>query len=78
MELSWQTLEELEVHLYLHPGIPTNHPASMVDELEGATWEWSFDTTTQALRLVIINIFKRHPNAKVILGHMGENLPFYL
>ena len=78
LDLFWQTLEELEVPLYLHPGIPTNHPASMVDELEGATWEWSFDTATQALRLIMKNIFERHPKAKVILGHMGENLPFYL
>ena len=78
LNLFWQTLEELKVPLYLHPGIPTNHPASMVDELEGATWEWSFDTATQALRLIMKNIFERHPEAKVILGHMGENLPFYL
>ena len=33
----WSTLEQLAVPLYLHPGLPTNQPASMVKELDGAT-----------------------------------------
>ena len=74
----WLTLEQLDVPLYLHPGIPTDQPASMVKELDGATWGWSFDTATHALRLIVKGVFQRHPNVNVILGHMGENLPFYL
>ena len=74
----WSTLEQLDVPLYLHPGLPTNQPASMVKELDGATWGWSFDTATHALRLIVKGVFDKHPNANVILGHMGENLPFYL
>ncbi len=74
----WTTLEELDVPLYLHPGLPTDQPASMVEELDGATWGWSFDTATHALRLILKGMFEKHPTAKVILGHMGENLPFYL
>jgi 2,3-dihydroxybenzoate decarboxylase len=74
----WTTLEELDVLLYLHPGLATQQPDSMVEELEGATWAWSFDTATHALRLIVKGVFERHPSAKVILGHMGENLPFYL
>ena len=74
----WSTLEQLDVPLYLHPGLPTNQPASMVKELDGATWGWSFDTATHALRLIVKGVFEKHPNAEVILGHMGENLPFYL
>ena len=78
LDLFWRTLEDLDVPLYLHPGLPTNHSASMVEELEGATWEWSFDTATQALCWIVGNFFQRHLNAKVIIGHMGANLPFYL
>ena len=74
----WLTLEQLDVPLYLHPGIPTDQPASMVKELDGATWGWSFDTATHALRLIVRGVFEKHPNVNVILGHMGENLPFYL
>ena len=78
LDLLWLTLEQLDVPLYLHPGLPTNQPSSMVKELDGATWGWSFDTATHALRLIVKGVFDKHPNAKVILGHMGENLPFYL
>ena len=78
VDLLWSTLEQLDVPLYLHPGLPTNQPASMVKELDGATWGWSFDTATHALRLIVKGVFDKHPNANVILGHMGENLPFYL
>jgi len=78
LEPLWSTLETLDVPLYLHPGLPTNQPASMVRELDGATWGWSFDTATHALRLIVKGVFDRHPKARVILGHMGENLPFYL
>jgi len=78
VEPLWSTLEQLDVPLYLHPGLPTNQPASMVEELDGATWGWSFDTATHALRLIVKGVFEKHPNAEVILGHMGENLPFYL
>ena len=74
----WSCLEDLDVPLYLHPGIPTDQPSSMVKELDGATWGWSFDTATHALRLIVKGVFEKHPGAKVILGHMGENLPFYL
>ena len=78
MDPLWSCLEDLDVPLYLHPGIPTDQPSSMVKELEGATWGWSFDTATHALRLIVKGVFEKHPGAKVILGHMGENLPFYL
>ena len=78
MKPLWMTLEQLDVPLYLHPGLPTDQPSSMVKELDGATWGWSIDTATHALRLIVKGIFDKHPNARVILGHMGENLPFYL
>lgn len=74
----WSCLEDLDVPLYLHPGIPTDQPSSMVKELDGATWGWSCDTATHALRLIVKGVFEKHPGSKVILGHMGENLPFYL
>ena len=47
-------------------------------ELNGPTWAWTVETATHALRLVFGGIFKRFPKAKVILGHMGETLPFLL
>jgi 2,3-dihydroxybenzoate decarboxylase len=46
--------------------------------LRRATWEWGFETGSHALRLVFGGLFDRFPKAKLILGHLGETLPFLL
>jgi len=38
----------------------------------------NFDTSTHALRLIVKSVLEKHPFAKAILGHMSENIPFYL
>jgi predicted TIM-barrel fold metal-dependent hydrolase len=77
----WRALAELNVPLYLHPRFPDNavkeamyrgHP-----ELVSATWGFAPETATHALRIVYGGVFDRHPKASVILGHMGETLPFF-
>ena len=76
----WSTLERLNVPLYLHPGLLPDRPLSFRGhpELEGAVWGWTCDTAAHALRLVFAGVFDRHPGARVILGHMGETLPYML
>jgi 2,3-dihydroxybenzoate decarboxylase len=46
--------------------------------LRRATWEWTFETGSHALRLVFGGVFDRFPGARVGLGHMGETLPYLL
>jgi predicted TIM-barrel fold metal-dependent hydrolase len=46
-------------------------------ELIGATWGFAPETATHALRLAYGGVFDRYPGASVILGHMGETLPFF-
>jgi len=46
--------------------------------LRRATWEWGFETGSHALRLVFGGLFDRFPRAKVVLGHLGETLPYLL
>ena len=46
--------------------------------LRRATWEWTFETGSHALRLVFGGIFHRFPRATLVMGHMGETLPFLL
>lgn len=77
-DIFWARLQALDVPFYLHPfdsyGMPhayTGHP-----ELTGATWGWGVETATHALRLLFGGVFDRFPGVKVILGHMGEGLPF--
>jgi 2,3-dihydroxybenzoate decarboxylase len=47
-------------------------------ELNGPVWAWTADTAAHALRLVFAGTFTRFPKVKIILGHMGETLPFLL
>jgi len=74
----WDRLQALDVPLYLHPIDFPSVPVSFEGhaELNGATWGWGVETATHALRLLFGGVFDRFPRLKVILGHMGEGLPF--
>ncbi|WP_275290733.1 amidohydrolase family protein [Amycolatopsis sp. La24] len=77
----WSALEELDVPLYLHPGAPPAEPWKVLEgrpELRGPLWSWAAETSGHALRLVFGGVFDRHPGATLILGHLGEFLPFQL
>lgn len=74
----WSVLSELAVPLYLHPTNPPATPVGLADYpvLQGATWGWQVETASHALRLLFGGVFDRFPEVRVILGHMGEGLPF--
>lgn len=75
----WSALEELGVPLYLHPGsVPADdwHVMRGRPEMYGASWSWQAETGGHAMRLVYAGVFDRHPRATLILGHLGEFLPF--
>lgn len=82
----FERAEALDVPIYMHPAIP--HPA-VVDayykdylrEFPGlltAAWGFTVETATQAIRMVLSGMFESYPRLKVILGHLGEGLPFSL
>lgn len=75
----WSALEELRVPLYLHPGsLPFDdwHVLRGRPEMYGASWSWQAETGGHAMRLIYAGVFDRHPAATLILGHLGEFLPF--
>jgi 2,3-dihydroxybenzoate decarboxylase len=76
----WERAQALDAPIYLHPADPiTPTPAlNGYNGLRRATWEWGFETGSHALRLVFGGLFDRFPRAKVILGHLGETLPYLL
>jgi 2,3-dihydroxybenzoate decarboxylase len=76
----WERAEALGAPIYIHPTDPiTPSPAlEGVAGLRRATWEWGFETGSHALRLVFSGHFDRFPRAKLMLGHLGETLPFLL
>jgi 2,3-dihydroxybenzoate decarboxylase len=76
----WERAEALGAPIYIHPTDPVA-PAPVLeghDGLRRATWEWGFETGSHALRLVFGGLFDRFPGAIVVLGHLGETLPYLL
>lgn len=76
----WERAAALEAPIYIHPANPVDHPAMYEghSELWGPVCSWAFETAAHALRLVFGGVFERYPKARVVLGHMGETLPFSL
>jgi predicted TIM-barrel fold metal-dependent hydrolase len=76
----WKTAEKLGVPVYLHPAVP--HPAVVkayfdgYEELARAPWGFAIDTSSHFLRLVFSGLFDDCPKLKIILGHLGEGIPF--
>lgn len=78
--------EALDVPIYLHPALPDrsvtetyyapydkSHP-----DLLRAAWGFGVEAGTQAVRLILSGVFNRHPGLKIVLGHLGEAIPFLL
>ncbi len=76
----------LDVPIYLHPAPP--HPevikayyADYAEKFPGiltAGWGFTVETATQGVRMVLSGIFDEFPGLQVIIGHLGEGLPFLL
>jgi predicted TIM-barrel fold metal-dependent hydrolase len=77
----------LDVPIYIHPGIPSEAVRSAYyDRLPGnfsftlalSAWGWHAETAIHVLRLVLSGALDRHRGLKIVIGHMGEALPFML
>jgi len=76
----WERAEALGTVVYLHPADPVS-PFTVLNGTKGlkrATWEWTVETGSHALRLVFGGLFDRFPKATLALGHLGETLPYLL
>src|SRR5271157_268953 len=86
----WPILERaeaLDVPIYLHP---TQPPKAVIDAsysgfdpavtnmLIGAGWGWHIETAIHLIRLMLGGVFDQYPKLQIIIGHMGETLPFML
>jgi predicted TIM-barrel fold metal-dependent hydrolase len=80
----YERAEKLDVPIYLHPSLP--HQAVMdayykdyakdFPMVVRAAWGYTVETATTAIRMVLSGVFEKHPKLKIILGHLGETLPF--
>jgi predicted TIM-barrel fold metal-dependent hydrolase len=87
----WPILERaeaLQVPLYLHPTPPPrpvieasytgNFSAQVTNILASSGWGWHIETAIHTLRLILSGAFDRYPRLLLIIGHLGEALPFML
>ena len=80
----YERAEQLDVPIYFHPGLPHadvmaayyNDYAKDFPMVVRAAWGYTVETATTAIRMVLSGVFDKHPKLKVILGHLGETLPF--
>jgi uncharacterized protein len=90
-EFFWPILERaeaLEVPLYLHPTPPPqpvigayyvgNYSREVAGTLATGAWGWHIETATHVIRLILGGAFDRYPRLQLVIGHMGEGLPFML
>jgi predicted TIM-barrel fold metal-dependent hydrolase len=80
--------ESLGVPIYLHPTPPPRpvieasytggFAPGVAEGLAAAAWGWHVETATHVLRLILGGTFDRFPGLQVVVGHLGEGLPFFL
>jgi predicted TIM-barrel fold metal-dependent hydrolase len=83
----WEAAQALDVPVYLHPAPPPEPvreayygdlPRDLEFMLSTAGWGWHVETGMHALRLMTSGLFNRFPGLQIIIGHMGEDLPYSL
>ena len=82
----FERAQALDVPVYMHPAVP--HKAVIeayykdyLEQFPGlmtAAWGFTVEAATQGIRLVLSGVFEKYPRLKIILGHLGESLPFSL
>ncbi len=83
----WQALTELDLPIYIHPGFPCrqvsdayykgfSNEVSMLLYTYG--FGWHLEAGIQVMRMILGGVFERFPALKVISGHWGELMPYYL
>lgn len=86
----WPILERAEslgAPIYLHPTQPpkpvidasyAGFSPIVTDMLAGPGWGWHIETAVHVIRLILGGVFDRYPKLEIVIGHLGESLPFML
>ncbi len=82
----FERAQALDVPLYMHPSFPSpavanayyNDYATQYPEILGPALGFTVEAATAAIRLVLSGVFNQYPRLKIILGHLGEGIPFLL
>lgn len=86
----WPILERaqaLNVPIYLHPTVPVKAVAdvlyggfspSVSAMFASAGWGWHIETGVHLVRMILGGVFDQYPKLQVVVGHLGEGVPFML
>ena len=86
----WPILERAEalnVPIYLHPTVPpqavveasfAGFSPSVTAMFASAGWGWHIETAVHLIRMILGGVFDRYPKLQVVIGHLGEGIPFML
>ena len=71
--------ESLDVPIYLHPNTPSPRMYAAFAEwgLEGAIYGFAIETSLHLLRIIFAGVFDRFPKLRLVVGHLGEGLPYW-
>ena len=82
-----EAAEKLNVPIYLHPVQPVKairevyfdgFSPQVSNTLAGSGWGWHIETAVHVLRIIMSGAFDKYPKLQIIIGHLGEGLPFLL
>ena len=76
----FEAAQALDVPIYIHPNTP---PREMIGPflprgLDGAIYGFAVETGLHLMRIIVAGVFDRFPRLKIVVGHLGEGLPFWL
>ena len=76
----FEAAEALDTPVYLHPNTPSRGLVGpLLDAgLDGAIFGFAVETGMHLLRLIVAGVFDRFPRLRLVVGHLGEALPFWL
>ena len=43
-----------------------------------AGWGWHIETAVHLIRMILGGVFDRYPKLQIVIGHLGEGIPFML
>jgi 5-carboxyvanillate decarboxylase len=71
--------ESVNVPVYLHPSTPSARMYAPFAEwgLEGAIYGFAVETSLHILRIILSGVFDRFPKLRMVVGHLGEGLPYW-
>lgn len=77
----FERAQQLDVPIYLHPRAPSPDmimPYTGYPMLDSAMWGFTAETSLHAMRLILSGLFDELPNLKIVVGHLGETIPYLL